>query len=138
MNEEITRKFTVADVAQLHVRAQEVGLLLTLSDGSRLHLHIPIGVDREIAHIMADGIRARSLKGFDPKSGDLLVNSQLQPARAEKAIGKLGLEEKFVLQTSSPGATTITHRLSSESVRHWIDEMEQQLALKGKRPRTSS
>jgi len=138
LNDEITHKFAVSDLAQLHVRGDDMDLLLTLDDGTRLHLTIPRGVDREVVHIMADGIRARSLKEFHPESGNLLVNAQLQPARTEKAIGKLGLEEKFVLEVKSPGATTLTYRLSSESVRRWIDEMEQQLALKGKRPKTSS
>lgn len=130
--------FTVEDLIQFHVRGEDAFLLLKLSDGSKLSLAIPKRVDREIVHIMADGLHARSSKEFDPKSGNLLVNTQLQPARVEKAIGRLGLEEKFVLEGKSPGATTLTYRLSGESVRRWIDEMEQQLALKGKRPRTTS
>ncbi|MGF9694736.1 hypothetical protein AAIH46_18090 [Rhizobium sp. 0TCS1.26] len=135
---EKTTKLKVKDLAQLHVVEDAMYLLLVGEDGDRFSLQIPPGIDSEIVHIMADALRERSKSEFDPKAGHLLVHSHVQPARSESAISPLGLQEKFVLSAKSAGMTTMTHRLSEESVRRWIDDMEVMLAKKGKSPRKTS
>lgn len=128
----------IAELVQLHVRGADMFLLLKTEEGGTLALRLPPNVDKEIVHIMADGLRSRSGSEFDPEAGHLLVQAHVQPPRVERAISPLGLQEKFVLEAQSEGATRVTMRLSESSVRNWIDGMERQLATKGKTPKQSS
>jgi hypothetical protein len=123
-----TKSIEVTDLLQLHVRGEDMYVGVRTADGDQLSIMIPKGLDREIVHIMVDALLLRESKDFHATAGHVLAPGELQPLEIEKKIEKLQLQEKFVLQAKSPGATSLTLRLAPSSVQKWIEDAEVQLA----------
>lgn len=113
------KSIKVTGLSSLNVQTKEIGMVVETADGS-IRLGVPPDLAAEIVHIITDGLLMLRRGEVPPKAGHLLVPGRLEPLRLETIPCALGLEEKFVLQAKSEGATSLTFRLSPARTREWI------------------